>query len=493
MNIQQFLSHHGIVRNPFAEEDAQIDPVFKDHCIDSAFHPVWDKVYGDPREPSTSIVFGPKGAGKTAMRLQVQRKVELYNRDNPSRRLFVVRYDDFNPFLGQFQQRLTKRQSRSADKILAAWQLWDHMDAILSLAVTDLVNQVVDANSAKEGSLTNDDVQRINDSESRDLLLLAMTYDHSTSGVTVDRWKRLKKTLNYQRWFIGWDCLLAWVWGISMIILVISLKRSDHISLLTAAWLLPLLVVVGNMPYIWRWLRCQWLAMGIRRHMRVGNRETGTLRKLLMRIPPRELASQPLPRHNRTDDRYASLAKLQGILRTLRYDGMLVLLDRVDEPEAIEGRIERMKSFVWPLLDNKLLKHTGIGFKMMLPRELYRETEREDRSFHERARLDKQNVISDFNWTGQALYDVMSSRISACAAPDRKPSPADLFDSNISRDRLMSVFESLRVPRHLFRCLYRMLVEHCNQHTDMDAKFQLKSETVEKVLAVYQRDIESSI
>ena len=31
MKIQQFLEHHGIVRNPFAEEDAQTDPVFKDY------------------------------------------------------------------------------------------------------------------------------------------------------------------------------------------------------------------------------------------------------------------------------------------------------------------------------------------------------------------------------------------------------------------------------------------------------------------------------
>jgi hypothetical protein len=79
MNIQSFLEHHGILRNPFAEEDAQTDPVFKDHCISSAYHPVWDKVYGDPSEPSTAIVFGPKGSGKTAMRLQIDRHLSRYN------------------------------------------------------------------------------------------------------------------------------------------------------------------------------------------------------------------------------------------------------------------------------------------------------------------------------------------------------------------------------------------------------------------------------
>ena len=43
MNIQSFLEHHGIVRNPFAEEDAQTDQVFKEHCISSAYHPIWDR------------------------------------------------------------------------------------------------------------------------------------------------------------------------------------------------------------------------------------------------------------------------------------------------------------------------------------------------------------------------------------------------------------------------------------------------------------------
>ena len=68
MRTQQFLEHHGVASNPFAEEDAQTDPVFKEHCIDSTYHPTWDKIYGDPAEPATSLVFGEKGSGKTALR-----------------------------------------------------------------------------------------------------------------------------------------------------------------------------------------------------------------------------------------------------------------------------------------------------------------------------------------------------------------------------------------------------------------------------------------
>ena len=67
MNIQQFLEHHGVRCNPFAEEDAQTDPVFKEHCIARTYHPAWDKVFGNPAEPSTSIVFGPRDTNESWM------------------------------------------------------------------------------------------------------------------------------------------------------------------------------------------------------------------------------------------------------------------------------------------------------------------------------------------------------------------------------------------------------------------------------------------
>ena len=142
MNIQNFLDHHGIDRNPFAEEDAQSDPVFKDFCINDTYHPSWDKIYGDPTEPATSVVFGEKGAGKTAMRLQIVRHLDEFNRTHPAQRLLTIQYDDFNPFIDHFVNRLPHRRRR-IDRALASWRLWDHMDAILSLGVTDLVNRVL--------------------------------------------------------------------------------------------------------------------------------------------------------------------------------------------------------------------------------------------------------------------------------------------------------------------------------------------------------------
>ena len=98
--------------NPFADEDAQTDLVFKGACIGSVFHPAWDKIYGDPAEPATSVVFGEKGAGKTAMRMQVVRRLADYNADHPEHQVFVVQYDDFNPFLDHFRERFHGRARR---------------------------------------------------------------------------------------------------------------------------------------------------------------------------------------------------------------------------------------------------------------------------------------------------------------------------------------------------------------------------------------------
>ena len=50
MNLHDLLSHHGMSANPFADEDAQTDPVFQGRCRTSTFHPNWDKVYGNAGE-----------------------------------------------------------------------------------------------------------------------------------------------------------------------------------------------------------------------------------------------------------------------------------------------------------------------------------------------------------------------------------------------------------------------------------------------------------
>ncbi|MDA8744899.1 hypothetical protein N9N28_09735 [Rubripirellula amarantea] len=498
MNIQSFLEHHGIVRNPFAEEDAQTDQVFKEHCISSAYHPIWDKVYGDPKEPSTSIVFGPKGSGKTAMRLQIDRHLHRYNEENPGQRVFVIRYDDFNPFLDHFCERMSRRTNRKPEKVLDAWRLWDHMDAIMCLGVTQLVDRILqseDDNARVGNPVSAKSLKSLDRTSARDMLLLATAYDQSTASSFATRWNNLRRKLRYGNFVTKLPLALLMVSFFASIGLVAWLflrdrgvdaePVSNHVL-----WLVPGITLLGGLPYFIKTIKNQIAAIGIRRHMRVGKREIGPLRTALQGIPMKELASQPLPRYERTDDRYELLNKFRAILERLGYSGIVVLMDRVDEPHMTGGKAELMQRFVWPMLDNKLLKHPGIGFKLFLPQELHRDIERETRDFHERARMDKQNVIPAFQWTGEALYDLARARMLACAGENSTPEPRDLFASDVSYERMLSAFQSLRVPRHLFRFLYRVLVDHCNRHTDAHPDFKISAETFETALAVYTRDVE---
>ena len=139
------------------------------------------------------------------------------------------------------------------------------------------------------------------------------------------------------------------------------------------------------------------------------------------------------------------------------------------------------------MLDNKFLKHPGLGLKLLLPIELERLLDRESRDFHQRARLDKQNLIRSLAWTGQSLYDMANARIAACAAKGHSPKVLDLFEG-VDQRRLMDAFASLRVPRHLFKFMYRLFTAHCNAHTEEQPAWKISAATFESVLALYSRD-----
>jgi hypothetical protein len=140
------------------------------------------------------------------------------------------------------------------------------------------------------------------------------------------------------------------------------------------------------------------------------------------------------------------------------------------------------------MLDNKFLKHPGLGLKLMLPIELTRFIEREERDFYQRARLDKQNMVPAFEWSGEALFDVATARIRACAAPGRDPALADLFDPSVSQARLIEAFRTLRVPRRLFKFLYQLIAAHANAHSDQSPSWKISSNLFESTLALSLRD-----
>jgi hypothetical protein len=103
-------------------------------------------------------------------------------------------------------------------------------------------------------------------------------------------------------------------------------------------------------------------------------------------------------------------------------------------------------------------------------------------------------MIPSLEWTGQSLYDLANARVKSCGRPaepgarGQQPKLRMLLDDQISDQRLIEAFGSLRVPRHLFKFLYRLLVAHCNAHTDDQPVWQIPVETFESTLAVFRRD-----
>ena len=196
------------------------------------------------------------------------------------------------------------------------------------------------------------------------------------------------------------------------------------------------------------------------------------------------------------EERYELLRKFQGVLATLGYAGIIVLIDRVDEPQMIEGDPRKMRALVWPLLDHKFLRHPGIGVKLLLPIELAYYLEKEDKDFYDKARPDKLNMIKPLRWTGPSLYDLASDRLRACAPPSDNghASPARLrqfVDESVSDDSLKDALGNLRTPRQLFKFLHRLLEEHCHRHTEDQPKWSVDQDTFRTVYAAHLRDIEA--
>lgn len=497
MKINEFLEHHGIATNPFSEEDAQTDLVFKSHCSTTTFHPSWVKLYGDPSEPTTAIAFGEKGSGKTALRLQMVRALTEFNAAHPDRQPLVVEYADLNPFLDRFRSR--QPQHRKIEKVLGHWQLWDHIDAILSLSVTQVVDRVLDPDESNYPAAVDKHpvpTKNLTKYHVRDLILLTACYDQSRKEDSSVRAHRIARKLHYNTIPILWANWKDVVFGaIATIILFVLFYRfrGEDVGLfgvLTNLWMYPLILAVW-IPRLWKMVYRYWTAWRISRACRVLKHDVRALYKILMMIPPSHFVGMPFPVSANTD-RYDLLAKLQDFISASGFHGIILLVDRIDEPYLVNGSPPLMWLVIKPMLDNKLLKYPDLGLKLLLPEELFWIMERENEEFKQRARIDKQNLIRSLDWTGSSLYDLANARLKACAVPDRTPKVVDFFESGITETRLQEAFSHLRVPRHLFKFLFRILVRHANAYPDSDPVWKISVPTFEAEYAVYIREMETA-
>ncbi|GHT47079.1 hypothetical protein FACS189454_09140 [Planctomycetales bacterium] len=459
MDINVFFKYYGIRPNsrPFDNsDDAKQDTVF-DEIKGTSYHPEWLKFFGQESTPSTSVIFGRKGSGKTALRIQMRRKIEEYNRSDGAKergKIFVVEYVDFNPFLSAFQQRTKNKKN-----IFAQWTIADHIDAILSLAVTQYVSEILDD--------PENNLKKLHPSQKRDLLQFALMYDVPPLKNQLDRWNNLAKKLKYFPW---WN----------------KLKNIGHFLTL-------------GISYLRKWWCRSSAVKKIRNAIWVivddANRTAALVsvnkfngndfNALLIPMQDKERETRTDNSTNDESDvvnhRFRILQSFKEIIKNSGYSGILVIVDQIDEPTLIEGSDSKMWNFIRSICCNKLLQESRLGFKLLLPGELCSQFRKETPEFKTRFRPDKQNLVESLDWSGKSLIDLVNRRLKACSERNDAVRLTNMFDETI-RDKLEIEFGKLKYPRNVFQFLHQVLQQHLDGfssddcvHLITDTTFQVAS------------------
>lgn len=484
MQIASFLEYWKLKENPFLAEEARQDTVFG-RLPESCGHPDFEKILGDLDHPATSIVFGEKGSGKTAIRLQIEAAVRRANQQAPHRRTLLIPYDDLNPILDRFVRRV---RARDPDEALRQFRLLDHFDGVLGVAVTQLTSAAIGEGdgSVDLGAEQRARMRALDTTTKNDWVTLQSIYDGGDAAV--ERGRALRAALRFRRlsWIRIVRGLALGLWTVLAVVSLIYalLYREAGIGLGWGVGFAALGVLTALASY--RAVADAWtiyrLARRLTKQLRVADRSPASFRASLERLSPAALAQGNLPVDDLDDPRYKLIERLLRVVRPFGFVRLMVLVDRVDEPTLINGDTQRMRSVVWPLFNNKFLQQNDVSFKLLLPLELRHELHRQSADFFQSARMDKQNLIDRLTWAGTTLYDLCSVRLNACrqeGAPDI--SLRDLFEDDVSRQEIVDALDQMRQPRDAFKMMYQLVQEHCRNVTGEESAWKIPKLTLTKV------------
>ena len=467
MNLSEFLGRHGLASNPFAAEEAAQDPVLT-QSGDSCRHPDFGKIFGEPTHPSPAVVFGERGAGKTALRLQMESAYRAYNYQQSENRVLVIGHDNFDAMIGRIaRHERMKNQSAALESIT----LSDHVDIVLHSIVPQLVDQLLGVTDRAPLQISNfrKALRKAPALVRREMLLLQMAYDHTP--IAAKRTWQLKSALGLggssgSKAAANWAMVLA---VFALVLAGMSLVQEPKRALLAFA----VVLAAGSFAMGWSWLRCQTrvgiVARGMHRGIRCVNRSAASFRESLHHIEI-NIGSASMPTDRGDDSRFAMFDRLLAVLRAADYGSIAILVDRVDEPTTVAGDVDHMRSLVWPLLSSRFLQHRGLAVKLLLPAELGDLFSREDGAFFRAARLDKQNAIERLQWSGSMLSKMCDARIRAASSRPNSAVPIEsLFDANVGRAKIEEALAVCGNPREACRMVYAMLQEHM-AHAEAGAK-----------------------
>jgi hypothetical protein len=510
MTVTDFLQHWALTENPFRGEEARSDAVFARMSMpgvrpvqvtsvsgpgltlasseQACYHSEFDKILGDLRRPSSAVVFGEKGSGKTAIRLQISRRIAEHNVSNPGAKVLLVPYDDINSYLDRLRERVP---GKTVLESLQKMRLVDHMDAMLHIVVPRLVDAML--GHAFQGDVfelpadAKKSVRKLDRMMRREVLLLQALYDRPEHA-----WER---TYSLRRRLGIWPAaaiiggnLFVYLTPLVIIGLVILSRYTP--AAVSQSWI-DMLVIAATAIYclvvtrfvLWDRFALLRTAHRVKRQIRVLARGDISYARSLRLLPASLRDGANLPLTDADTPRYACFERLKRVLRCYGYTGMVIVVDRMDEPTLVAGDPDRMRAVVWPLLSNKFLQQEGVGVKLLLPMDLQHALLRESNAFFQEARLDKQHMVENLAWTGAMLHDLCETRLNTCRVHDAGHLPLiDLFAEDVTRQDLIDAFDKVRQPRDAFKLLYRCMNEHCAGFTRSQSEWRIPRATLTNVL-----------
>lgn len=495
MNTARFYEHWGVGEDPFRAEEARQDSVLA-RLGAAASHQDFEKIAGDLSRPTTAVVFGEKGSGKTAIRLRIERTIESHNAATDEQRVLLIPYDDLNPVLDRLHARAGGKGVMTS---LQGVRLVDHMDGVLLAGVTLLVDGLLGRRTSRAGPPPSflqgraKDLGSLGPGFKTDLLVLQAVYDGSPRAAL--RTQELRKALGVRRdhaemiwafaavavWALPLAAVAAFTWW-----LMEGGPGDLNQRLIGVGATVLLACAVTAKRLVWDRSKTLLLARRVLAHTRPLTRSRESMARSLRQLPAAARDARRLPVTDSDDVRYAMFARLRSVLSRFGCTGIMVVVDRVDEPTLVSGDTDRMRAVVWPMLNNKFLQMEGVGVKLLLPIELRYALFRESSAFFQEARLDKQNLVERLQWTGTTLYDMCNDRLRACLKQPPTsgaggPSLKDLFEDAVSKQDLIEALEQMRRPRDAFKLLYRCVQDHCASTAEDDPRWQIPRHVLETV------------
>lgn len=460
MFAKTWREHWGLQQDPFDCEDADKDLVLA--RIDTGTVPTgFDRLFGSPLSPAPGVIFGEKGSGKSGLRRMMRRRLEEHNRAQPEHRVFAIEYTDFDTFFEHFRRAAAESDDEPVAATLERWRLADHLDAILSVGVTELAHECL-ARSEVPAGLT--EKQRV------DFLVLVALYHHSARQTASDALRRLRGKLgarSARRGLLGFARVVGTLAGVGLLVAPLVLQRDD-LGPRWAWWSAGLALLAAT----WLWTLVSGVALRLKvaraeRAVRVLAHDPRPLIETLGGLPPGMRAEFALPHDGDEGIRYDLLHRFLELLEAFGYESCYVLMDRVDEPSFLGADPRSMRAFVEHILDHKLLQYPRLALKLFLPIELDEIHRNASPEELKRMRLDKSNLVAQLKWSGTELYEIANRRLRVCLEGDaRAKDLASFFQPDLAPDHVRDTLQRMGTPRYTFSFLSSLFTEYMRELPD---------------------------